>query len=197
MLKKMTLLAGMALAAIAFAVPASASALEWTDNGAAFTGTASDTLSGFIAFGEPGGTEFGCVAEVGISATGGSANGSVTSFTPNTAECAGTGPFSGCELESDSTTGLPAAVSIVETSKLTMSNASIVIHNVYKPGCLIEKVTLTVSHLTFNLNGRSDLTDVTVEGLALAHITAGGVESTETVGVFGTVGTATDTLSVS
>jgi len=38
----------MALAAIAFAVPASASAFEWTDEGGAFEGTATDTLSGLV-----------------------------------------------------------------------------------------------------------------------------------------------------
>jgi len=200
MLKKMMLFASMALAAIAFAVPATASALEWTHEGAKFAGTAEDTLSGKISFGNPeaGKTKFGCIAHAGVSANGGLPTGSVTSFTPTTETCEGEGLFAGCELVSDSTTGLPAGISITGTNTLTLSNATIVIHNEYNAACPVAKSTLTVSHLTMT-GTNSILTDVTVSGLATSHVTlrVGGLQPPATVAVFGTLGTATDTLSIS
>jgi hypothetical protein len=207
MFKKMMLLASMALAAVAFAVPASASALEWTDNGAAFEGTASDTLSGFISFGNPEAkqTKFGCVSHAGFSVTGGSTTGSLTSFTPTTGTCKGEGAFTGCELVEDVTT-IPAGTQIHITGPNSATVTApesegvaepIVIHNVYNAGCAIEKSTLTVTDLNISGTG-SNLTDATVSGLALSHTWVRGLgEITQTVGVFGTMGTATDTISIS
>jgi len=202
MFKKMMLLAGMALSAIAFAVPASASAFEWTDEGGAFEGTATDTLSGRISFGNPeaGKTKFGCIAHAGLNVKGGSTTGSLTSFSPTTGTCSGEGTFAGCTLAEDSTT-IPASASldITGTNTVTLTTAAgepIVLHNVYKVGCPIEKSTLTVSHLTIT-GTNSNLTDATVSGTATSHVWVGGVQQpASTVAVFGTMGTPTDTISI-
>lgn len=213
MLKKMMLLAGMALAVIAFAAPASASALEWTDDNAPFEGTIEDTLSGKISFGNPavGATKFGCIAHAGVTFEGGTGadegTGWLDSFVPTTSTCVGEGSFAGCSLSEHETT-IPrdangkslAKIHIVETNKVTLTTPAgnpIVIHNVYNAGCAIEKSTLTVSHLTLT-GTNSDLTDVSVSGGALSHTWIRNVgEITQEVAVFGTMGTATDTITMS
>jgi hypothetical protein len=197
--KKMLLLASMALAAVAFSVPASASAQEWTHSGASFTGHKTDTLTGKISFGNPapGQNKFGCVAHAGLTVFGGTTTGEIENFLPTTSTCTGEGIFSGCQLISDETTGLPHLVHTLNTDELTVEEANIVIHNTYDAACPVERTTLTVEDVTLDLNGTSNLTDVTVSGLAEAHSFIPGVgEITQIVGVFGTVHTATDTLSI-
>lgn len=199
MLKKLTLLAAMALAAIALAVPASASALEWTHNGEAFEGTVEDTLSGTIAFGNPapGQTKFGCLSHIGVEVEGGTDTGVISSFQRTTETCAGEGAFAGCSLVEDEVTGLPADIKIVGTNEATLENGSLVFHNRYNAGCLIQSSTLTVTDLTMS-GTNSDLTDVTINFVALAHFTNNlGVETTANVALFGTVQTETDTIGIS
>jgi hypothetical protein len=196
--KKMLLLASMALAAIAFSVPASASALEWTHNGAEFEGEVEDTLSGSLFFGNPeaGQTKFGCNLHIGIIAHGGTTTSTSGNISRTTETCAGEGAFTGCELVEDETTGLPADVHTTGTNTLTITGP-IVIHNVYDEDCPIVRTTLTFPDVTITLQN-SNLTDVVVNALAESHTTIRSptVEVTQTVAFFGTVGTATDTLSI-
>jgi hypothetical protein len=97
----------------------------------------------------------------------------------------------------DATTGLPHLVQTLNTDELTVEGAAIVIHKVYDANCPVEKTTLTVEDVTLGLNGTSNLTDVRVSAVANAHSTIRGVgEVTQNVLVFGTVHTATDTLSI-
>lgn len=197
MFKKMMLLASMALAAVAFAVPASASAFEWTDEGAPVEGEAPTTASGFLSFGNPapGQNKFGCVVDVGITAEEAGA-GKLTEFSPTTSTCKGEGPaFAKCSLKEDSITGLPATVTITGTNTLTI-NGTLVLHNVYSgPECPVEKSTLTVSDATITLEN-SNLTKMTLSGFGEAHTTVGGVTTSATVALFGSL-TGTDTLTVS
>jgi hypothetical protein len=212
MFKKMMLLASTALAAVAFAVPASASALEWTDNGSAFPGTASDTLSGLITFGNPapGQIKFSCVVHAGFSVTGGTTTGSLSSYTVTTETCVGGGSLANCTAVADSAT-VPAgtAIHITGTNSATVTApvhsaeeeegvvTPIVVHYVFNGACPIEKITLTITDLSLSTTN-SNLTDATVSGLALSHTWIRELgETTQTVAVFGTMGTATDTISIS
>lgn len=92
MIKKMLLLASMALAAVAFAVPASASA-NWTANQAPLTENAVVEFSGPASFQIPGtaGAEATIHAEIELKA--GSTTGTVLSFTDTS--CKGTLGFAG------------------------------------------------------------------------------------------------------
>jgi hypothetical protein len=192
MLKKMTLLVGLALAAIAFAVPASASAQVWN-------GTHEDSLTGFLAFGNPaaGQTKFGCVVHISVEVEGGTDTGAISSFNRTTETCVGEGAFTGCELVEDETTGLPATFTLTGTNEATMSNAGVVIHNVYDAACPIESSTLTVPHLTMS-GTNTNLTDVTITFIAQAHYMVRGVgETTSNVALFGTIGTEADTITIS
>jgi hypothetical protein len=203
MLKKMMLLASLALAAIAFAVPASASAQVWN-------GTHTDSLTGFIAFGNPaaGATKFGCQAHAAFTVTGNTTTGTLETFVPTTSTCVGEGSFTGCELvEHETTIPNDTTIHITGTNSVTLTTptgTAIVIHNVYDEGCAIEKSTLTVTHLNLNTptvsqgNTNSNLTDVTISGLALSHTWVRGLgEITQEVAVFGTMGTATHTVTIS
>jgi hypothetical protein len=196
MLKKMMLLAGMALAAIAFAVPTSASAFEWN-------GTHEDSLTGFLGFGNPapGQTKFGCEVHIDIDVAGETSTGELTGLVPTTATCVGEGSYSGCELVEDSATVAPATqIHIVETNKLTITTPMgepVVVHYVYDAACPIEKTTLTVTQLAVTTTN-SDLTDVTVTASGTMHAWIRGVgQITTSVALFGTLGTAADTITIS
>jgi hypothetical protein len=111
-LKKMTLLAGMALAAIASAAPATASAQKtdgthWTNgtnhpvvgNGV----TMQAPFEGFIDFtipppGVPVHSTFGCEV-TGIVEVRGPTTAEITKFDPTTTTCVGTGIFTTCKLK--------------------------------------------------------------------------------------------------
>jgi hypothetical protein len=203
--KKMLLLASTALGAIAFSAPASASA-EWTHEGDSFSGTRSDILTGKVSFGNPapGQTKFGCIAHSLVTATGGlGTTATIDTFEPTTETCTGDGAFLGCELVGHETTGLPKHFDALQTNVsgnlVYTVTGLIVIHNVYDAGCPIEKTTLTVSDVTLTTETVVDpaLTELDVSGLAEAHsvIRTTGGEITQTVAVFGTAGTSTDTLT--
>jgi hypothetical protein len=196
--KKMLLVTCIALAAIMFSAPASATALEWTDNGEAFEGEAEDILSGEVFFGNPaaGQTKFGCEVHGDVIAHGITQTATLVAYEHTTAACEGEGIFAGCVLIEDSTTGLPADIHTAGTNTLTVTGP-IVIHKVFEGHCPIEKTTLTISDYTLTLQNSSP-THITLSGLAEAHSTMrpSGVETTQTVAMFGTVGTETDTLSI-
>jgi hypothetical protein len=203
--KKMSLVAGMALAAITFSAPASASALEWTDENASFGGEATDVLSGKLTFGNPaaGQIKFGCMVHLGIVAHGGTDTGTLESFNITTSTCEGEGVLTGCELKEDSVTGLPADIMPKTTYKVPITGelivtGPIVVHRVFDDECPIEKTTWTVSEMTMTLTN-CNLTDVMVSGLVEGHNTfrPSGMEVTQNFVVFGTMETATDTLSTS
>ncbi len=108
-LRKMMLLAGMALAAIAFAVPASASAASthWTDDDVVVDPGVNITapFEGFLKFTVappfvPVHSTFGCQVTIKVNVTGPTA-AQITEFRPTTTVCEGTGIFSGCQLEED------------------------------------------------------------------------------------------------
>jgi hypothetical protein len=186
MLKKMMLLASMALAAVAFAVPASASAHEWTHEGAGFAGNLEVGLNGFAAFGGPG-ENFGCATHADATLEGGTTTGEITAFNINTAACAAEGNFVGCELESATAEGLPWTIHITAETKITITNA--VIHNHFKPGtCFATTIQLTFPDVTVTALGGTDPWNFSsIFGVGTAHIElANGEKVTqEPIGAFG------------
>ena len=202
--KKMLLVVGMALAAIAFAAPASASALEWTDSEEEFFGERTDFLSGQITFGNPeaGQSKFGCNTNLWLSAEGEGTTGTLTEFSPLTNTCKGEGAFASCILKGDSVTNLwIAEVHIVGTNKLTVTNpfgTSVVLHYYYEgANCPIKESTFTISDFNMTLTFSGLNLPATVSGLVESHTTdVLGNETTQTVAIFGSV-SGTGTLSVS
>jgi hypothetical protein len=122
-LKKMMLLAGMAFAAIAFAIPATASALPKTDGTHWTNGnqhkivnngvSISAPFEGFLDFTTPMPpapvhSTFGCEVTAIIKVTG-PTTAEATKFEPTTTTCVGTGIFAGCKLKAH-TNNLPWTV---------------------------------------------------------------------------------------
>lgn len=201
MIKKMMLLAGMALAAIAFAVPASASALEWTDNGSPVAEEVEEEFAGRISFGNPlpGQTKFGCDVDVGVTVDP-EGHATVTTFDITTSTCEGVLGFAGCELIEDSVTGLPATLGIVNTNTVAITSA-IVIHNHYGgAACTFTKSTLTAAANTIHLTLQNSGTTLpsSISGAIETHsVDINGTESTQSgVPVFGSI-TGNGTLSIS
>lgn len=105
MFKKALLLGGMALALVALAGPASASAHMFTDEGEPIAPEASlaMNMSGPMGWFVPGIGGLSCTAS--IEASIGSSAGSFESFGVEERSCAGTGAFSGCTVTGYSSEG--------------------------------------------------------------------------------------------
>jgi hypothetical protein len=152
MLKKMMLLAGMALALVAFAGTASASAASWV-HWTTIEGVEEHTtieafeedFTGFAQFAAEAApaNNFGCVvhAHLVASTVNGEAHGEITSFEVTTETCKGEGAFAACKLKADSST-VPWTVD-VNTSDLTITGVGIT--NQYEG----EKCPFTGSSLSF------------------------------------------------
>jgi hypothetical protein len=149
-LKKMLILASMALAAVAFAAPASASAatwVHWTEGEEESVSTITEDFTGFAKFSVVGaeGNNFGCTVHAHVNGTteGGVAHATVTSFEITTSTCKGEGTFTGCELESDSTT-TPWTVDVSSTD-FVVTNVGIT--NNFK-NCLVPPANLSFPEVT-------------------------------------------------
>ena len=147
-IKKM-LLAGMVLAGVAFAAPATASAKDvWTADGETLGPGEEATASfeGFIGFTTsppviPVHSVFGCPVTVSINAVGPS-GGTIETFKPTTGFCEGTGIFKGCVL-THATSSPPWEVSISSTPG--MAPGPVTVHNEYH-GCISG---ITTTHLVY------------------------------------------------
>jgi len=111
MFKKMLLLASMALAASAVAIPAVASAEEWGHEGNPIEAPVTIHLTGNIKFEQtgPGSPSMSCPVTANIKLTPGT-TGHVTNFgVTNTAGCTGGGALAGCQVESVTSTASEAS----------------------------------------------------------------------------------------
>jgi hypothetical protein len=173
MLKKMMLLAGMALAVVAFAGPASASAAEWIHNVEgeevpAVSGESED-FTGFAKFEVTvlEGTSFGCVVHAHVVLGGGS-TANVTGFEITTSTCVGEGLLAGCELSADQPTNLPWTVAINPTD---FSIANVTLDNRFKEGCFFEEAQLKFPSITAVPNNRTEITTLTLSGAGEDELT--------------------------
>lgn len=113
------------LALAAFAMPAMASAAQWTVNGSPIAGDVAVNSGGTIATYLPGtGTTISCdVSDAGVLSTGG--GGSITSFSIDTPSCVVTNPPSGCTLSATSAdTSTPWGLSLTSLTGVSISGIS-------------------------------------------------------------------------
>jgi len=187
MLKKMMLLASAVAAFAAFAIPATASADTWADNGVAIGAGVEITQSyeGTLSFNAgPAGT-FGCEVTATI-VTNGPGAAQITKFAPTTSTCVGTVAFKGCKLIKDSST-VPWSVSNATTPLIVTTTATI--HNEYEAGSCAGKQT--TSHLEFKeikitVEGTNPIQKLTISGSSTEGIPASGSlvpEGTATLGL--------------
>jgi hypothetical protein len=149
--KRQLVLTTMALAAIAFSVPAMASAepFTWTDRHVHLEEaekTEPKPFEGRLEF-TTGFGSFGCDVTVLVVAEGPN-KGTVTEFNPTTKTCSGTFAFGGCVLTKDKTNieeGWHIEVTPSGLMHVTSTSGDLTIHNEYH-GCAGGQVT---SHLEF------------------------------------------------
>ena len=178
-IKKMLLLASMALAAMAVAIPAAASAEPalWTHEHKVLTsGTPSSPYEGFAKFEIPGVFSFGCEITVRLQAEPGT-TGTVTEFKVTTTTCKGTGAAAACELGGDHPENLPWTV---HTTTHDLEITDVTILNTYKAGCgLGAQTTLHFPKITAEIDNATTIHSVTLSGVATNTAVASGTLTIE------------------
>jgi hypothetical protein len=182
MFKRIAIVASLALAAVALAVPTAASAqqLTWTHDHVLLgeNDEVEQHLEGRLKFAAAGAenNNFSCVVTVTLVAEG-EHHGTVTKFEPTTETCIGEGAFTGCTLTSHNS-DVPWTVETTGTSlRITDDVAGdMTVQNVYH-GCALG---IPGSHLDI---GAAIVTpDQTGEGTTIetATVTAVGVSTPST-----------------
>jgi hypothetical protein len=139
MIKKMMLLALAVGALVALAVPAMASADQWTYDGApiGLGEEVQEEYEGFLSFTTPPPavpvhSTFGCEVTVVVQVTGTedeTGHAFVTQFSPTTGTCVGTGVFTNCKLKADSSN--PPWTVDINATDLTVTG-TVEINNTYE-----------------------------------------------------------------
>jgi hypothetical protein len=196
MLKKMMMLAGMALMVAAFVGTASASAntrwVHWTVNAEeaeekTTVEEITEDFTGFAKFEVVGatGNNFGCNVHAHVhgytktNPTTGTkeAHAEVTSFEITTSTCKGEGVFATCELESHSNTAEEKPWTVdVSTTDFVVTNVAI--KNTYK-NCLVAPANLSFPEVTATPNNPEKINCLTLTGRGLNISTV--VEATGTL----------------
>jgi len=176
MLKKMMLLASMALAVAAFAVPAIASA-EGTlthDSVPVPTNNVVElTLTGFAEFDVPAlDAGYGCDVEATVELVSGHPSTGTTSFDiVNTETCVGTGLLADCELVEDETNA-PYHVAVgSEDFTVTKPGGVIEINNLFDEGCIVPAAQLTFNEVTVTPDDPTSISTVTLSGEGVDDVT--------------------------
>jgi len=124
MFKKLMLLTMAVGALVAFAVPASASAAQWLDNGEPFSGDRTIELEGHAEF-TKGANGVTCnQAKFTMTMQGETDEGSVTAFsvTNPTTECVGKGELAPCPPEQPDPENLPWPVTVNANQTITVKH---------------------------------------------------------------------------
>jgi hypothetical protein len=171
-MKKLMLFASLAMAASAFAVPSSASAV-WTHNHAHLVGNAVIHGEGTAAFtSEIGGIHCAQVTAT-VQLTGGTTTAHTTQFTPNEATCKTTGGLAGCTITQITVENLPWIAhiegTVINQTTVTITNH---LHGFLCPTTLQLHTTtqdiVTLQPDETNLvGGHTTITNLTIGGKVL------------------------------
>jgi hypothetical protein len=169
MLKKMMLLSSMALAAVAFAVPASASAQAlWAHDGVPLSHE-TVTFSGFAEFhliDSPVPASFGCVVHATVTIYNDpEAHGDVTDFEVTTETCEGTGVLKGCQLIGHSNTAEGAGSWTVDVTTEHFTITNVQITDAFNEGCAAPGAILHFPEITAAPDNAEEISSVTISGL--------------------------------
>jgi len=180
-LKKMLLLAGMALAAVAFAAPAAAQAsATWTTNHEPISVDTYFHAHGEVEFG----TAFGgykCPATATGTLFAGTDEGEVETFNiVETAGCSGNGFLEGCKLEEHEVFGLP--YTLTATKEDIDANGNISVYNGYDAACAFGESEVHFEHITLTPDTAAGSTAATatyvnVEGEGIATVAGQELEA--------------------
>jgi hypothetical protein len=191
-IKKILLLAGMALAATAFASPAGASGSVWRHEGVPLTTKVKLGLSGGEIFQLGVADGMTCPVHATLFTEGGS-TGKMTAFEISNVGCFGFGEFGECEPIVAQAIGLPWLVD-VNTSDLTITGGRI--RRTFDAGCPIEEVESTLGAITATLNEPTEITELEFSGEGSADINPGSTTGYSTFGAFEVEGANAGTYGI-
>jgi hypothetical protein len=166
-IKKMLLLASMALAAVAFAAPAGASAAEITHEGVPVGAGTEVDMSGTARFTSTIIVPSGIECDVHATLTADNSETGKTAFDVTEESCEGFGFLSGCEVESTELTNNPWVTHVASANTLSITN--VVIHGVNDPECFLEEVTLDFPVITATVDDPEAISSVTISGTGKAN----------------------------
>jgi hypothetical protein len=180
MLKKMMLLASLALAVVAFAAPAPASAAGTLFDKGVQVPTGNHVtleLTGVFTYDMPElESSFGCNSHPKVTLKSGHpSTGTVLAFNITTSECVGTGLLKGCVPVND-VTNQPAVD--VSATALTITNIDITIE--FAEGCIVPSATLTFPAVVATPNNANAIGSVTVAGNGVDDVTGLAIKATGT-----------------
>jgi hypothetical protein len=185
MLKKVVLLASVALATVGLAIPASASAAGTLFHKGVFVPVGNHVtipFTGEISFDYPAiASSFGCVSHPQFTLESGHPSiGEVTKFELTTAKCEGTGLLKGCELVEDATNKPEIDVG---ANDMTITEAEFFL--VFNAACIVPAAEFTFQEVTATPNNRQAIASVTLTGTGVDDVTALEVLITGTPNVAG------------
>lgn len=175
MRKKLGLIAGMALAALAFAIPVSAASANWTHETVPITNNETMHLTGTMGFDNGAGTGFDCEVTANLEMTAGTTAGHVRNFTVFTNTCVGKGVFVNCKVKSATPAGEPWAAAIVGG---TVRINGFDLTNVYE-NCPAESTTI-IDNGAPEVIATPDNNEA-IESLKITGTAAGGLNITGTL----------------
>jgi hypothetical protein len=185
MIKKMMLLVSALAAFAALAVPATASADTWADNGVALSPgqDIAQSYEGYFGLDVGPLGKFGCQTTISVTTSGPHA-ATVTKFAPTTATCTGTIAFADCKMVND-TSNVPWNIGNASTPlTLSKSPGNMTIHYTFV-GCAGKQTTLhqEFAGLSVSPEGTNPITKLLISGTSTS--------GTPFSGVFVSEGTAT------
>jgi hypothetical protein len=178
-IKHALLLIGVALSAVAVAIPASASAAEWTHEGKAFKKHVEIGISGVESL-KSMGAELECEFHATITTEGGTAS-KMTKFEPTGETCSGTGIFGACPVILTKVTHLPWKIDIQEND-ITVTGVEI--YKTYAFGCLVESTETTTGNMTITLNEAGKFSAGKIHALPQTDINGSGEYPSEVSGSY-------------
>jgi len=167
-IREMLLLTVVALAAVAFAAPASASAnpLTWKDNGVVLKPKEHATLTFtgqfYIEYLASLNT-FSCETNITLTAEGGH-TGTITKVEVKTDKCTATGKFANCTLEDDEIKNLPLVVHTT-TTDFEITGAILRFKFVGGTGCAYSEANLIFKNITATPNKLDPIGSITLFGV--------------------------------
>jgi hypothetical protein len=185
MKKKTMLLVTAAVAMVALAVPAAASAggtLFHEGKEVATDSHVSIELTGRATFDIPdAASSFGCDVHSDVTLKAGHPSHGTATFEITTETCEGEGLLAGCELEDHSTNG-PFTVTVTTEDFIIHD---IEINNEFKPGCFVPGSQLTFDEVTATPDATGAISTVELEGDGIDHVTGLPIEATGDLSVGG------------
>ena len=191
-IRKIVVLASLAVAAAVFAVTAGASASVWLHEGEPLEEHVEIGLSGGQVFEVPGSGVLLCPVHATLTTEGGS-TGQITEWEVASEGCLASGQFAGCEATASEAQGLPWAVD-VDSASLTITGSDI--SRGFAPGCALESVEFTTPEIAVTSETPGEISEVEFIGEGTADLEPGGEVAYRTFGSFTVDGAAAGTYGI-